>query len=180
MALALNIPGQKNSGPQHWQTAWESKLEWLKRVEMPEWEFADRRVWVETLEKAIQEAPEPVYLISHSLGGLTIAHLPESSWQKVKGAFIVAPPDLTSFSPPPIVLETYLPVPLNRFRFPSVVVSSSDDPYCKIPVAENMAESWESAFLNIGPAGHIGSDLDGWPAGMQMFLEFVKCCEERG
>lgn len=63
--LALNIPGRKNSLPQHWQTIWESKLSWLHRVEMPEWEFADRREWVATLIASIEQAAQPLYLITH-------------------------------------------------------------------------------------------------------------------
>jgi predicted alpha/beta hydrolase family esterase len=145
---------------------------------MSEWEFADRREWVAALEKDILKSPQPVYLVSHSLGGLTIAHLSESACNKVRGAFIVAPPDLNSYTPPPIVLETFLPLPLKNLPFTSLVVASSNDPYCSIEVAQKMAQAWGSRFINIGEAGHIGSDLDGWPAGLQLFFEFVSTIEE--
>lgn len=173
MITAFNIPGLNNSGPKHWQTTWESQVDWLRRVEMPEWKLADRRVWVKTLEHKILEATEPVYLLSHSLGTATIAHLPEIVWPKIRGAFMVAPPNLAAISVPSIVKDTYVPIPLKRFTFPSIVVSSSTDPYCSIECANEMALAWGSRFVNIGPAGHIGSDLDGWPTGLAMFLEFV-------
>jgi len=178
MRLALNIPGRKNSGPQHWQTVWEEKLPWLRRVQMPEWEFADRREWVNALEKEILQSPQPVYLVSHSLGGLTIAHLSESAANRVRGAFIVAPPNLNSYTPPAIVLETFLPLPLITLPFPSIVIASSNDPYCSIEIAQQMAQVWGGRFVNIGQLGHIGSDIDGWAEGLQLFFDFVSAIEE--
>lgn len=178
MPLAVNVPGRKNSGPLHWQTHWESQIPWLHRVTMSDWEFPDRRDWVNTLEREIDCALEPVFLVTHSLGGLTIPYLSQSVHHKIKGAFIVAPPDLSSYSPPAIVLQTFPPIPEITLRFPSVIVASSTDPYCPIQYAQKIASAWGSRFINIGMAEHISSNLDGWADGLQMFLAFVHAIEQ--
>lgn len=33
-AEILNVPGLNNSGPAHWQTRWEQRYPWFRRVEL--------------------------------------------------------------------------------------------------------------------------------------------------
>lgn len=175
---ALNIPGYQNSGAAHWQTIWEKEFPWLERVQMPNWDVPELNAWKAELEASVQAASEQIVLLGHSLAGPTIAHLDRRFAPKIAGAFIVAPPDLAVGQHPP-KLGTFHPVPMKRFGFPSIVVASTNDPYCKIESAERMAHLWGSEFINLGEAGHINAaSVGSWPTGRELFLNFVNKCYE--
>lgn len=55
----LIIPGYTNSGPDHWQTRWESKLSTARRVEQAEWTKPVREDWVAEVVKSINAATRP-------------------------------------------------------------------------------------------------------------------------
>ena len=42
----LIVPGYTNSGPDHWQSRWQSKLASARRVEQTEWSKPVREDWV--------------------------------------------------------------------------------------------------------------------------------------
>jgi predicted alpha/beta hydrolase family esterase len=62
---------------------------------------------------------------------------------------------------------------MQKLRFPSIVVASSDDPYLTLDRARAFAEAWGSRFVEIGPAGHINADsgYGEWPEGEQMLAQ---------
>lgn len=65
-------------------------------------------------------------LISHSMGGIAIAHWANQYNLKIKGAIMVAPPDLENpFQELPI--ENFIPIPTKKLPFPSIIVASTND-----------------------------------------------------
>ena len=64
----LIVPGYTNSGPDHWQSRWQSKLSTARRVEQAEWSKPVREDWTASVAKAVNEAERPVVIVAHSLG----------------------------------------------------------------------------------------------------------------
>ncbi|HQR02306.1 MAG TPA: alpha/beta hydrolase, partial [Ferruginibacter sp.] len=72
MTNYLIIPGLGTSGPQHWQTWFESTGNNFTRVEQKEWDAPVCEDWIARIDKAISAYdPATVVLIGHSLGCLT-------------------------------------------------------------------------------------------------------------
>jgi hypothetical protein len=63
------VPGWRGSGPDHWQTLWESALDG-QRVELRDWSDPRPERWIEALDAAIARLARPPVLIAHSLGCL--------------------------------------------------------------------------------------------------------------
>jgi len=94
---------------------------------------------------------------------------------KVRGAFLVSPPDLESSAIPKEALP-FAKVPTNPLPFPSIVVASTSDPLVSLDRARGFAADWGSHFLPAGDAGHINtaSGHGPWPEGLLMFAELMK------
>jgi uncharacterized protein len=172
-ATILIHPGLFNSGEGHWQTVWEELLPNARRVQQRDWCNAERSEWVRTLDAAIAAAQGPVVLAAHSLGCATTAwwaatHLGKSHAAKVKAALLVAPPDVGRADFPGFVTG-FAPMPEIRLPFRTVVVASSDDPWCELPKARAWANAWGADFHDVGARGHINSEsgLGDWPQGRE-------------
>ena len=172
------IPGLYNSGPDHWQSLWCAKHPEYRRVEQEDWDTPRCADWVGTIHDAIENIPDgPVVLACHSLACATIAHYAAEHRDgegRVAAAFLVAPTDAEAPSFPPGTTG-FVPVPLEKLPFPSVVVASSDDPYANIDRAALFAQSWGSRFIPIANAGHINtaSGHGWWPEG-EAWLEELR------
>ena len=127
----LIIPGLGHSGPGHWQHRWVEKIRNAKFVEQDEWEAPTLAGWLETLEREIMMATRPVVLVGHSLGVQTIVAASQTQADtKVKGAFLVAPPDVDEHPDVPEATSPFRGLSSDPLRFPSMLVASSNDPYC--------------------------------------------------
>lgn len=177
----LMVPGLGGSGPDHWQTRWESRLSTATRVEQADWDRPDRTAWTATLTAAVETATRPVVLVAHSLGVVTCAHaasgLPEG---RVRGAFLVAPPDVDD----PTMAEaervrSFAPLPMGPLPFPSALVASRDDPYCAYKRADEVAQAWGAVLVDAGMSGHVNaqSGHGPWPEGLMRFAGFLKRLE---
>lgn len=173
------LPGLFNSGDRHWQTLWEKTLPNARRVQQTEWNKPDRSDWVATLDAAIAASEGPVLLAAHSLGCALTAwwasarpHAPHAA--KVRGALLVAPPDVEREDFPAFATG-FAPMPRASLPFPAKVIASSDDPWCALPRARAWAEAWGAGFHEIGARGHINGDsgLGDWPQGRE-WLENLK------
>jgi hypothetical protein len=73
-------------------------------------------------------------------------------------------------------------MPMQPLRFRSVVVASINDRYVSLQRARAFADAWESAFVNIGQAGHINSasGLGEWREGLVLLrdLQLRQACKE--
>jgi uncharacterized protein len=165
----LIFPGIGNSGPQHWQSLWESAHPDFVRVQQHDWDKPVCEEWVATLEAAVKQAGPRVVLVAHSLGCLTIAHWASGPHSPVAGALLVAVPDPNGPNCPPNVMG-YSLTPTQPLPFPSTVVISADDPYGSAEHAERLARAWGSRVVNIGNRGHINasSGLGEWREGYEL------------
>jgi predicted alpha/beta hydrolase family esterase len=169
----LTIPGLDNSGPKHWQSYWEV-LPHCRRVELGDWQQPRLHEWVPALDRAVRESPTPVVLAAHSLGCLAAAWWAALCWveafrEKVKGALLVAPPDVDDLGSE-ARLRDFRPLPRMRLPFPTLLVASRNDPYATFDGAKEMAAAWGSELIDAGPAGHINADsgIDEWPRGLRL------------
>ena len=163
----LLLPGWQDSGPAHWQSRWES-LHGHRRVEQDDWLWPRRGDWMARLDEALLQAPEHALLVAHSLGCQLVAAWAAHSRHtgRVQAALLVAPPDTERDDMPPNLFN-WRPIARRRLPFSSLMVLSSDDPYCEHDRALQMAGDWGSAVVSIGPRGHINGDsgLHDWPQG---------------
>lgn len=172
----LILPGLGNSGPGHWQMRWAEKMRTAAIVEQADFDDPDPEDWVDTIVKAVELAERPVVLVAHSLGCIAVARaaakLPEG---KVRGAFLVAPPDIHR-DDAPLEVKDFAPVPRDPLPFPSLLVCSATDHYCSLESAADLAGAWGSDFHNAGEAGHINiaSGHGPWPEGLLMFTRLMQ------
>jgi hypothetical protein len=189
----LIIPGWSNSGDDHWQTRWQRSLKTARRVEQTNWLHPDLERWTGTLVSTIAKSPGdvPVVLVAHSLGVALVAHaahhLPREA---VAGAFLVAPADVDNahtwpqtngyfFDRPD---HGFAPMRMERLPFPAAVVASTNDPYCRLERARQMALCWGASLIEAGEAGHINtaSGHGPWPEGLMRFGWFLKQISDPG
>lgn len=165
----LIVPGWNNSGAGHWQSLWEACLPRAVRVQQSDWASPDLHAWTATLAAAIEAAQRPPLLIAHSLGCITTCHLPLRVREKVAGALLVAPADVERANAP-ARLRSFCPVPMQTLPFQSVVVASTNDPYCSLDRAREFAEAWGSRFEQLDDAGHINAEsgYGEWPQGLKL------------
>ena len=141
-----------------------------ERVMQDDWYTPRCADWVARLDETINLSAQDVVLVAHSSSCAMVAHWARtasvSSLAKVRGALLVAPSDPEGPNYP-VGPTGFAPVPLDRLPFRSVVVASSDDIFVTLECAQSYAAAWGSAFVNLGPTGHINGDsgLGDWPAG---------------
>ncbi len=174
MSEFIHLPGIGNSGNTHWQTRWEEADTSIRRFSPASWDAPDLPDWIAALERVVRSAATPPVLVAHSLACLLVAH-----WQKVsdapaRGAFLVAVPDPSSAAFP-AKAAGFAAAPQERFRFPSLIVASTDDPYGSLPYAEMRAAQWGGDLEIIGAFGHINgqSGLEDWPEGRGLLRVFA-------
>ena len=173
----LIVPGFQGSPQGHWQFNWAQKMPTARIVKQKRWNKPQLNDWVETLHKEVMIATRPVVLVGHSLGVTTIAHMAVKLRDtKVAGALLVAAPDLAQETGMPEEIMGFAPTPTAPLPFPSSYIASSNDPYCSIEAAAEMAAAWGSAFNNAGELGHInpGAGFGAWPEGLMAFANLMK------
>jgi predicted alpha/beta hydrolase family esterase len=163
----LLLPGWLDSGPDHWQSRWET-LHGDQRVVQGDWLWPKRGDWMARLEEVLLEDEAPALLVAHSLGCQLVAAWAAHSQHgaRVKGALLVAPPDIEREDMPPNLMP-WRPIVRARLPFAAIAVTSSDDPYGAPERTAQMARDWGAERIDIGPRGHINgeSGLGDWPEG---------------
>ena len=167
------VPGWRDSGPGHWQSLWADRLPNAVRVVQDDWISPTRRAWVAALERTILAAPGPVVVAAHSLGCIATTHVSPEVAQRIQGALLVAPADPERRA----VLNDFAPVPYARLPYRSVLVASSNDPFCPIRLAGAYARAWGSEFVRLQEAGHINveSGHGEWPLGLALLHSLGGC-----
>jgi predicted alpha/beta hydrolase family esterase len=180
----LMVPGWQGSGPEHWQSRWERNLTTARRIELQDWTYSDKDKWVGAIIAGVATGLRPVVLVAHSLGVMAAVHaalkLPQGS---IAAAFLVAPADVDNPQTWPITDGcawpdaglSFAPVPLTPLCFPSMLLASSDDLYCRPERARHFAAAWGSELVEVGPAGHITAESGHgpWPDGVLRFARFL-------
>jgi len=178
--MNIIVPGLYNSNPDHWQSIWQTQFpDDFYRVNQLDWSTPRCSDWVETLEQELQKFNlSDLILVGHSLGCIAIANWSERYKHIIKGALLVAPADAEDEN----FLDSvsgFAPISLRPMPFPTLVVSSLDDPYTNPDRAMFLARSWGSEFLGMYKAGHINeiSGYGNWPFGLEL-IEKVKSLAE--
>jgi predicted alpha/beta hydrolase family esterase len=171
----LMVPGLGGAGPEHWQTRWARKLSTARRVEPPGGAWADGAEWRASLITQAKTARRPVVLVAHDLGVIVAVQTAPHLAEVVRGAFLVAVPDLDV----PYVPEEARalgPVPRDPLPFPSFLVASRTDPYCSFEFAEELGRNWRSLLIDAGDAGHLdaASRHGPWPEGLLVFSRLLR------
>ncbi len=163
------IPGMGGSGPDHWQTRWEKDLPNTHRVIQRDWDQPILMEWVMKLEQDLAEIEGPKVLIGHSLGSIVTVEATYDQPDMIKGALLVAPPDLAA-------MEGAGEMPMHKMPYPSILVASENDPWVSVERAEEFARAWGSEFVNIGQAGHINAEskMGDWYQGQFLLRELMK------
>lgn len=131
MICYFTLPGLGGSDDNHWQTHFERILSNCKRVEQRSWDKPERNDWIRSINEAIEGYEfDSVIFICHSLGGIALSHWINTYQRKIKGAFIVAPPNVDGVSLE-YGLGSFLPVPQKTIPFPTVFVASTNDQWSK-------------------------------------------------
>ena len=189
----LILPGWHNSGPDHWQSLWQT-THGFTRVEQHDWQRPLRGDWISRLEDVLLSGTHhpgddndndndnhanttgAAVLVAHSLGCIHVAAWASISrnTHRVKAALLVAPPDVEREDTGQM-LPSWSPVALQRLPFPTVVMASSNDPFCDLPRARAFAQAWASDFVNVGPHGHLNaaSGLGDWPGAYHQLQQLV-------
>ncbi|MFT3675651.1 MAG: alpha/beta hydrolase [Chitinophagaceae bacterium] len=165
-------PGLYNSGPEHWQSHWEREYGFT-RILQNDWETPVLQDWLLGIDRTLNGRDlSQVILVGHSLACCTIAHWAHERGQLIKAALLVGPSDVEAPSYPPGTTG-FVPMPLYKMPFPSIVVASSNDEYVTPDRAAFFAKAWGSRLINAGDKGHINSasGLDNWPEGLQLLQQ---------
>ena len=162
----LIVPGWRDSGPGHWQSLWAEQLPGAERVVQDDWLMPSRKAWVERLEETVLARPEPVIIVAHSLGCIATAHMGAQATAQVAGALLVAPADPECRAQ----LSDFAPVPAMLLPYRSLLVASSNDPFCPIRLAGAYARAWGSELVRLQNAGHVNveSGHGDWPLGLAL------------
>lgn len=146
-------------------------------VEQRDWDQPDRDEWVAALHQAVSDADGSVVLVAHSLGCHTVAHWAAKYAEPVRGALLVAPPDLeysvdvkgataiAGFGPPASV----------SLPFPAVLAASRTDPWAPIDRSRRLAKRWGADFVDLGEAGHVNpaSGNGPWVKGEELLEQLL-------
>ncbi|MCW3148160.1 alpha/beta hydrolase [Stutzerimonas stutzeri] len=154
----LIVPGWHGSPDQHWQSHWHRTLPNSARVEQHDWIAPRREDWVAELHSVVAASAEPVILVAHSLGCITVAHwaaqAPLELLDRVRGALLVAPADVErNGCPEP--LRNFAPIPHQPLPFASVLIGSDNDSAASAARAVEMGRDWGSEIVMLPGAGHI-------------------------
>ena len=117
-------------------------------------------------------------LVAHSAGVLTTVHWAQQHDLPIHGALLATPPDLARplGAQYPSLTELkdsgWLPIPLARLRFPSIVAASTNDALGDFERVRELADAWGSHFIDVGPVGHL-NPASGFQSVQFRELEFV-------
>ncbi|MGF6574077.1 putative alpha/beta hydrolase family esterase [Paraburkholderia sp. GAS333] len=164
------VPGIGNSGPLHWQSVWEASHPDWQRLVVEDWDQVACDDWVSAIEHQLAQSDDDTLIVAHSLGCLAVAHWASLYSPRIRGALLVAVPDPAASAFPAALATGFAPLPSKRLPFPTVVVSSSNDPYGSVEHASRCANAWGSELVEVGAQGHLNADskLGDWPEGFRL------------
>jgi uncharacterized protein len=169
----LIIPGPHDSGPEHWQSHWLRDRPQALKVELGAWDGPSPDPWIARLDRAVARRRQPVFLIAHSLGCLAVAwwaaQAATDRLHKVRGALLVAPPDVDRPDAHPLV-RPFAPAPRRPLPFPALLVASRTDRYGRFTTLSALARDWACELVDAGDAGHINAESGhgDWPEGIAL------------
>ncbi len=173
----LIVPGLGGSEEDHWQARWAGRLATARVVAQDDWHAPTPEAWCGRIAEAVSAATRPVILIAHSLGVVaSVEAAPLFPAGVVRGALLVSVPDVEEAPDLPDAVRAFAPVPRDPLPFPSLLVASRTDPYCRYDRADDFAHAWGSLTVDAGESGHINvaSGHGPWPEGLMRLAGFLK------
>lgn len=178
----LIVPGLRDHVPEHWQTHLELALPNAVCVPRMERDAPDKlscAAWVARLDESLARIEGPVILVAHSAGVMIVAHWAQRHRRPIKGALLATPADLESPLPEgyptmeALRQNGWLPMPRTPLPFPSVVAASTNDPLARLDRVAELAEAWDSLFVNVGAVGHLNpaAGYGPWPQAEDLIRE---------
>jgi predicted alpha/beta hydrolase family esterase len=171
------VPGIDGSGQDHWQSLWQD--EWgssATRIGPSSWTEPDLTDWCHALDQATEGyRAAGVVLVAHSLGCVAADYWLSRAQPGVRGAFLVAPPDVAGPNFPAAAAPSFTTIEAAPLTVPGLVVSSDDDPYCTPQVARRLAAAWGAGHVSVGAVGHINtaSGVGTWEPGRALLTAFA-------
>lgn len=97
--------------------------------------------------------------------------LPQEATERIVGALLVAPADPERRG----ILADFAPVPYQPLPYRSIVVASTNDPFCPVRTAGAYARAWKSEFVRLPDAGHINVEagFGPWPLGSALLQSLL-------
>lgn len=175
----LFVPGLRDHVEDHWQTILAARLPNTRTVPPLEHDKLSCAARVKALDDALAGITGSVILVSHSAGVMITVHWAQKHQREIKGALLAAPPDfespLPAGYPAPDALRDngWMPTPISRLPFPSIVAASTNDPLARIERVRTMAEFWGSRLVDVGAVGHLNpaSGFGEWPRAAELIEE---------
>jgi len=158
------VPGLHGSEDAHWQSWLERETPGARRVEQRDWSTPNLAIWSDAVRDVLASIDGPVVIAAHSFGCLATAHALshagafDAHAANVKGVLFVAPASPAKF-------RFAGAFTARRLDTLSLVVGSETDPWMPLDDARTLAQRWNSAFVNLGDAGHINTSagFGPWP-----------------
>ncbi|OTG64194.1 RBBP9/YdeN family alpha/beta hydrolase [Acinetobacter silvestris] len=185
-ATVLIIPGLRDHVAEHWQTILETRLVKVRSVPPVETDKLNCAKRVARIQAELEKIEGPVILVAHSAGVLMTIHWAAKYQHAIKGALLVAPPDLTQSWPEnypssdTLRQEGWSPLPSQVLPFPSILAASTNDPLAGYAAVADMAKTWGSQLVNLGAVGHLNpaAGFGPWPQAEQFIqqLDLVDDC----
>ncbi|TBW36094.1 alpha/beta hydrolase [Siculibacillus lacustris] len=168
------VPGFKDSGPEHWQSLWQTQSHAFQRITQRRWDNPDVELWIAAIQRLLATRRRPALLIGHSLGALASCCVAADGHPMVAGLMLVAPAEPTRFEAEDRVPQTPLGVP-------SLVIASHNDPVMRFPRAEHWSRLWQADLVDVGDAGHVNAEsgFGPWPHGLDLILDLVRAVDRR-
>lgn len=179
-ATVLIVPGLRDHVADHWQTLLAARLPRVRTVPPLEHDKLSCGARVEAIERTLAGIEGPVIIVAHSAGTMMVAHWARQATRPILGALLATPSDMETPMPAgyPTVEQLagngWLPIPLRKLPFPSIVAASSNDPLSQLDRSRTFAEAWGSRFVELGAVGHLNpaSGHGEWPRAMELIREF--------
>ena len=173
LGSALIIPGKDGSGPDHWQTQFESRWPGCHRVQQQDWQRPDLEPWATRVVETAGLCKRPLVAVAHSFGCLAAVRA-IARGAAIDAVLLVAPADPDRFGIARRFIERQLTVP-------AMLVGSDNDAWLGAARAAELARHWEAAFINLGPAGHINvaAGFGHWPLAERLAVQLLEGSGER-
>ena len=168
------VPGLHDSSPEHWQSRWHRRHREFSRVRQDDWEHPQLAAWAARLGQVRGADPRPALLVAHSFGCLTAVHSIARDGANLAGALLVAPADPDKFGVADLLPALALPCP-------SIMISSSNDPWMRADNAARWATRWGCELVEGAALGHINAEsgLGDWPAGAALLRRLAEQAHNR-
>jgi len=140
MICYYNIPGLRDSGPDHWQSHWERlRPGEIRRIRQSDWANPDMETWIKQIQAMTKGMDsKSLVFIGHSVGCAAIIHWFKRYQRPLNGALLVAPSDVDR-PDYPAYITGFHPLPMEKLPFPSIVVARSNDHVVSLKRAQEMA-----------------------------------------